>query len=184
MSLHPDFHVEQAKVRRFAEQGRRLQEAREAAALGQAAVAAAARVNPKTVSKWENGWQNPHDNQLRPVADLLGRPVAWFRYGAVPPEEPPPPEPAPADPPLPRVLRRYAVRVWLKEFELELTRAGVPEDRVADALALVTAPQGLVYNAGGGELTEEEAIRAMTGLAEMVRAKERERGHRFDRDVP
>lgn len=61
--------------------GKRLREAREAVEVDQSDLARAAGVHAKTVSKWENGRQRPHRNQLERIAPLLRRSVPWLEHG-------------------------------------------------------------------------------------------------------
>jgi transcriptional regulator with XRE-family HTH domain len=81
------------------------------------------------------------------------------------------PDPATVERPLPRVLRTHKVRVWLSGFRLELTKAGVNDDQIREAIDLVTAPQIFSYYRGGspGELNEDEAIVAMEAIATGIR---------------
>lgn len=158
--------------------GDRIREAREAAGLDQVQLAAKVGVVDKTISKWENDRQPVRERNLRKVAEALGRSPEWLLTGVDVTAERHSPDRASVERPLPRVLRTHAVRVWLKEFELELTRAGVPEERIAEAIDLVTAPSVFRYFAGGAarEMDEERAVRAMETLARIVRMRAREQG--------
>lgn len=81
------------------------------------------------------------------------------------------PDPAAIERPLPRVLGTHRVRVWLSSFRHELTKAGVADDQIREAMDLVTAPQIFSYYRGGapGELNESDAIVAMEAIATGIR---------------
>lgn len=75
------------------------------------------------------------------------------------------------------------VRVWLKQFELELAKAGATEEEIGDARALLTREEAFVFYVGGRkrDATEEETIVGMEALARFVRDRLRDvRGLRFD----
>lgn len=158
--------------------GERLREARIAAGLTQEDVARLADVHLKTVSKWENDKQPPHANQLAKIAPRLGVSVGWIRdgegvavLGSTTGFEQLNPPAQNGTSALPKVLRAHKVRVWLAEFRTELTKAGMPDDRIEEALRLVTAPELFVFYRAGRltELTEDEAIVAMNAVATAVR---------------
>lgn len=112
------------------------------------------------------------------VAAALGIPVHELLPGLIPANQVREsvngygsPDPATIERPLPRVLRTHKVRVWLSGFRLELTKAGVNDDQIREAIDLVTAPQIFSYYRGGspGELNEDEAIVAMEAIATGIR---------------
>ena len=78
-------------------------------------------------------------------------------------------------------LRRHAVRVWLREFELELVRAGATDDEIADARTLLTRPEALTFYVGGHtrDATEEETIMGMEAMAEFIRDQLKKAGRKF-----
>lgn len=63
-------------------------------------------------------------------------------------------------------------RVWLQRFALELTEAGADDDFVAWARRFLTSQENFVIYYGGQpeEMTDEQKLRHMKGLAEGVRA--------------
>jgi transcriptional regulator with XRE-family HTH domain len=69
-------------TREQVERGKRIQEARESAGLSQEALAEAVGAYEKTVSKWENGRQNPNRAKRRLIAKVLGRSESWIEHGA------------------------------------------------------------------------------------------------------
>ncbi len=156
----------------------RLKEAMTTASVGNRAVAEAAGVHVKTVSAWRSGAHSPSDANLDAIAPLLGVTRDFLRHGREPTDAPMSPDKTSVERPLPRVAKSHGVRVWLKEFELELTRAGIPEDRISEAIDLVAAPSVFRYFAGGtkGEMDEARAIRAMGALAAIVRQRARDEG--------
>lgn len=169
--------------------GSRLQALREEAGLTQAQLAAEIGKSRVTVSNWERGETSPDEADAELVATRLGTTVRSLRYGGdegtsfAAPEaarriaDALSPERASVERPLPRVARSHAVRVWQKEFELELVKAGATEDQVAEAMDLVRAPQVFTFFAGGSPkgLTEQEAIEGMEALATLVRTQYRQR---------
>jgi transcriptional regulator with XRE-family HTH domain len=139
-------------------------------------LAAAVGAGANTVNGWENGRAIPSVPAQQALAQVLGVSREWLLGES---EEP---DPQPVKPsgvlskrglerPLPLVADSYEVRVWQKQFELELTKAGATEDQVAEAMDLVRAPQVLTFFAGGGSksFSEEKAIQGMTTMAIIVR---------------
>lgn len=166
--------------------GDRLRRARKRAKLTNAQIGAAVGKTPVTVSRWMTDVSTPSADDLGRVAATLGVSVAWLKGE---PESEPARVREPAvsygsysvERPLPRVVQSHAVRVWLREFELELARAGVPDVTIAEARDVLTAPKVFVYFAGGSdatrELTEADALRAMNTMAAVIRTDLRERGY-------
>lgn len=78
-------------------------------------------------------------------------------------------------------LRRHAVRVWLREFELEMARAGATDDEISDARTLLTRPEALTFYVGGHtrDATEEETIMGMEAMAEFIRDQLKKAGRKF-----
>lgn len=58
--------------------GRRLRLARKQAKLSQERLAEKLDVSPTTIVNWEKGHNSPEFGRLQPLADLLGKPAAWF----------------------------------------------------------------------------------------------------------
>lgn len=63
------------------ERGKRIKEAREAAGLSQEALGRAVGADEKTVSKWENGHQNPNRAKRRGISKAVGRSESWIEHG-------------------------------------------------------------------------------------------------------
>jgi transcriptional regulator with XRE-family HTH domain len=133
-------------------------------------VAEAVGVVPNTVSKWRQRLQKPSDDQLPKLAAYLGKSEAWLRYGD-----------RPAGPNLvggfsetgpPRHARNLplAVREYLAEFQLRLTKGGASEDEIDEAMALLRSPDVFVYFKGGriAEYNEADVLDGMRSLAEDV----------------
>jgi hypothetical protein len=159
-------------------------------------VAAVTGVHDKTVSKWRSDVQPPEEKHFGPIVDLLSSKgvsatAAWLRYGDSPPRVVEGAgfatsrsaafsvgEAVPAS----RVLRSLPIREWIARFRLTLTRADVPEDEIDEAIALVTSPAVLTRYKGGKpvDLTEDEAIEELEALAEVVYARQRKAGRKFD----
>lgn len=139
-----------------------------------------------TIDGWENRNVMPRPAVIEQLARVLNVSTGWLRGETdIPDRDVPEPRPvdrASVERPLPRVANSHAVRVWLKEFELELTRAGVPEERVNEAVDLCRSPQVFQYFAGGNvrEFNEEEALKAMNAIAMVVRHDLRARGFKLD----
>jgi lambda repressor-like predicted transcriptional regulator len=111
------------------------------------------------------------DRVSRPVGERVAAALGVPGHDLFPELFPVSPDPAAIERPLPRVLRTHKVRVWLSGFRLELTKAGVNDDQIREAIDLVTAPQIFSYYRGGspGELNEDEAIVAMEAIATGIR---------------
>jgi len=72
------FHVPRSMAESLGERLRRVKKAR---GVDNAAIAAAAGVHPKTVSRWLNDKSNPDPSELDAAAEFLGVTSAWLRSG-------------------------------------------------------------------------------------------------------
>jgi transcriptional regulator with XRE-family HTH domain len=164
--------------------GERLAEAIEKSGMSHRELASRLPVSPKQLSLWVNDRAPIPRGRLAQLAELLGVPAGWLRTGA--PEgtdgrpgraaEPEAPYAAPTMPHAPRAFP-HRVRIWLAEFQTELTRAGVPEEDIARIMRYLRSPEAIDYFVGGGEeMSEEEIVAEMRGLAEHVRERQATRG--------
>lgn len=150
--------------------GERLRSAMRRANVRNQAVADAGGVHVKTVSKWLSDAQVPDAEALDAVAKLLSVNPSWLRYGqsangAVTTAQHAPP------------AWPQRARVFLKEFELEATKAGASDEDLAFIHRALFSPEAYVlYHDGHSrEMTDEELMVQMTGLAEGLRVWLRER---------
>ena len=160
--------------------GQRLREAMVTAGVRNKAIAEAAGVHINTVSQWLNDKFPPSDANLEAIARVVKRPVAWLRYGGHVAS----PEPAGSrmvvnEPVLseggatiPRHARNLplAVREYLAEFQLRLTKADVPEEQIEEAMRLLKSPDVFSYFKGGRptEYNEEDVLNGMRAIGEDV----------------
>lgn len=142
------------------------------------AVAEAAGVHLKTVSKWLSGVQVPRDGQLEAIAQLVGVPSAWLRYGAAG---------APMVEGTPRVLASTglpnSVRVWLAEELLQYTKAGVPAEWVQRAREVLEAPEVHTFfrrpdDTEPSERSEAAVLKGMRAIAVGLRARLADEGYK------
>lgn len=164
--------------------GKRLETSRKRLKLSKAEVARRLNVDAATVRRWEKGTQRIKAENLIALAELYGESweglVAERSNGAIDVKRG-----AHTSGRVAETAARYEGgitfttspsghegRVWLQEFVLELTRAGADDDFVAWARRFLTSSENFVIYYGGQpeEMTDEQKLRHMKGLAEGVRA--------------
>lgn len=151
--------------------GERLRAARKRAGLDQKAVAQAAGVHEKTVSRWENDAQVPDSEAAAKVAELLGTDMVWLLTGKLA-------GPRYSDDGIPRMASPrlsfegspHRVREWLAAFQLELVRANATEEELTEAMELLQSPVVRSYFMGGARSDRSEAdiLKDMEALADAV----------------
>lgn len=164
--------------------------ARVAAGLSQIQAAKLVGKSRQTVNSWEREDENaasPDDADLDILAEAYDTTRAALRYGldgslikaayAVREGEPS------YSQSLPRHARNLplAVREYLAEFQLRLTKGGATEDEIEEAMDLLRSPQLFTFYKGGApsEYNEEDVLRGIKGIAEGVIIPElRERGRK------
>lgn len=162
--------------------GKRLKSAREQARLTQQQVGARLSAHAVSVSNWERDVNVPAEDTLTKLAELYGVAPATLRYGTTDVHGARQTgEGTNGDRPADVPLRRHAVRVWLREFELELVRAGATDDEIANARTLLTRPEALTFYVGGHsrDATEEETLMGMEAMAEFIRDRLTLKGRKF-----
>lgn len=131
-------------------------------------VADALGVHPTTVSKWRRGEQPIEPARLPALAEFLGVTVAWLRDGTTAT----PPSLSEGGATIPRHARNLplAVREYLAEFRLRLTKADVPEEQIEEAMRLLKSPDVFSYFKGGRptEYNEEDVLNGMRAIGEDV----------------
>lgn len=124
-----------------------------------------------TLSRWERGLHRPPRSAALLLAKLYGvRPerlgekadsLGEVRRGT-----------SPADEPTPRHARNLplAVREYLAELRLRLTKGGAQEEEIEEAMDLLRSPALFTFYKGGtpSEFNEEDVLRGMKALAEGV----------------
>lgn len=135
--------------------GERLQQAREAKRYDQAAVAAAAKVHPKTVSRWENNRGEPNARRLKAVAELLEVSEPWLRYGDESAPLPLPVPPAHAAAPQPQRLPAW-LRGLVLGYVAELEAQGIAGQELQEIEDWLMSPVP-VPAVSRGAVTREEA---------------------------
>lgn len=150
-------------------------------------LAKAIGVHAITVAKYEAGSTGVKTERLAKIAAalrttpaaLLGEPTASVRGSSHTGEGTNGDRPGEGGAEVP--LRRHAVRVWLREFELELVRAGATDDEIANARTLLTRPEALTFYVGGHfrDATEEETLMGMEAMAEFIRDRLTLKGRKF-----
>lgn len=164
--------------------GANLKRAREAAGLTQKQAAELADVTPQAISGWERGANLPKEANIQALARVYRVPPASLRYGThtepdlvtadgiVMEYKTSSPNKTPEQLAVDRLARSHAVRVWQKQFELELVRAGASDDLLTKAMQLVRAPQVFRFFMGGATArteAEQDAIEAMEAVAHVIR---------------
>lgn len=91
---------------------------------------------------------------------------------------------APVEAPVPRHARNLplAVREYLAELRLRLTKGGAAEEEIDEAMELLRSPQVFTFYKGGApsEYNEEDVLRGMKAIAEGVIIPElRDRGRKI-----
>lgn len=165
--------------------GKRIRAARNNLGLDQAALARAVEVHPKTVSRWENDVMVPDSDVLQRVAEALQVDIGWILSGKGPLAYGGPSiesggaAVAEASAP-PRLLRNHAIRVWLQQFRLRLTKARVPDEAIEEAMALLTAPSVFTFYSGGTaeDLGEEDVLLGMEGMTAPILKKLERMGYK------
>lgn len=81
----------------------------------------------------------------------------------------------------PRVMRNHAIRVWLAEFRMELTKAQATDEEIEAAIALVTSPDVFTFYSGGKprDFTEDQVMEGMEALAKVIRARLKQLGRKI-----
>lgn len=166
--------------------GQRLKIARIKAGLGQQEVAEKLGIDPKTVSNHERGVTAPGGELSIAYAALYGTTASHLMSGALTPADLAAAEAVSRVGVIPEPRTRHErnypqrVRVWLKEFELELTKAGADEEELQAAIALVTAPEVFSYfsRTGSREHSEDDVLIGMEALAQVVRRELKKRGRK------
>jgi transcriptional regulator with XRE-family HTH domain len=74
-----------------------------------------------------------------------------------------------------------AIRVWIQEFLLEVTKAGATEQEVDAARKLLTSPELHTVWTGGQprDLSEEEWLMGLRASGDFIRAEMKKRGRKF-----
>lgn len=122
--------------------------------LSQKAVAEALETTDVTVSNHERGVTRPSDEQLDAYAEFYGVDTQTLRYGG---------EPALNGPPRSTASLWPAVREYLAELRLRLTKANVPEEEIEEAMDLLRSPQLFRYFKDG-ELVAYSESDALDGV--------------------
>lgn len=156
--------------------GARLSAMRRRARLTQAAFAAKLDVHPKTVSRWENDAQPPEGDVLDQAAKLLGVTKEWLRSGADSEQVDVGARALRATGPrvqdmLHVLTASQEIRVWRKEFELELARAGATDDEIGLAVSIVSWPSVMYLMAGDDAVARgpAEVLRRVDPLREFLK---------------
>src|SRR5687768_15980661 len=102
-----------------------------------------------SVSNWRQDKQMPSDANFEAIAPKLRTSIVWLRYGTGPQEPPTATIPLPNGRSSSAALRSQRVRVWLQEFQLELTKAQADEEEIEEAMRLLRSPELYTFYVGG-----------------------------------
>jgi transcriptional regulator with XRE-family HTH domain len=160
-----------------------LRLARVRAGLSQTEVARRIGRTRQTVNSWESekGGAKPPPEMLSRLADLYGVSEEALRRGELTPVSAtsvasPTYGVTVTGPAPPRGLSQR-VRVWLQEFLLELARGGATDQEIESARRLLVSEEAHAFYSGGHtDLSEEDLLIEMQGLAEGIRRRLRLRG--------
>lgn len=166
----------------------RVRAARKAGGFTQASAAAALGVHEITVNRWENGKLAPPGEMLLRMAQLYAVTVEQLvgqkaaandgERGMVPRET------SQSAKRMSRLARNLplAVREYLAELRLRLTKGGAAEEEIEEAMDLLRSPSVFSFYKGGApsEYNEHDVLRGMKALAEGVIIPElRDRGRKI-----
>ena len=148
--------------------------------VGNKALATAVGVEKTTVSKWRHDVQTPEGENIEAAARHLGVTVQWLRSGVW--------ENASSASATEPTLEQYRApsglpqqaRVWMHSFLLELATGGASEEEIDAARRLLTSEEAYAMYAGGveREMSGDEVLTEMQGVAEGIRVVLRRRGRK------
>lgn len=147
-----------------------LRLARVAAGLTQIDAAKLVGKSRQTINSWEREAEDaasPDDSDLQTLADAYGTTRAELRYGASSRVSQPDAIPYEA-----RHARNLplAVREYLAEVRLRLTKGGATEEEIDEAFDLLRSPEVFSYFSGGklNEFNETDVLDGMRSIVENV----------------
>ncbi len=152
------FHVKTIRLEDDKAVGARIRVAREEAGLDQTEFAKKLGVNPKTVSKWENGLQTTRKKYLEEIAHITGKSFAWLMVGD---------QPAEASRPEPNVIGSAKVRGLINRVLADIAEAGGTEEDEVWAKSVLANPFNFPV---GAEKDEAQLLRDAEALASGIRA--------------
>lgn len=159
---------------------RNLKAAREKAGLTQEEAASKSGFSKQAISGWERGAYTPTEPNLQTVADLYGTTPGDLRYSNATEDDIQANVGPPQEWPTPRVALGIPqrIRVWVQEFLLELTKAGVTQEEVDRVRLILSADEMYRFYAGGEpkEYSEDETLEGIQAHAEAFRREFRRRG--------
>lgn len=172
--------------------GRNLRLAREAKGWTQQQLAELVSVRRQTVIEWEKetaGSAKPKEVMLERLSEAFGVPKEILRYGDLiggdfartMVREP---TPAREELSFQTATAAQRTRIWLEQFILELVEEGADQDFSSWVRRFLMSPQNYALYVGGtrGEMTDDQKLRHMQGLAVGVRAILKDRLKRGGRD--
>jgi transcriptional regulator with XRE-family HTH domain len=181
----PIFHVPRSMTET---PGERLRRAKKARNVDNAAIAAAAGVHPKTVSRWLNDKTTPDPAELDGAARFLRVTSDWIRNGGYigAPETEASSVREAGGSYSHRVMAGlpFSVREWIQAFLLRLVRARVSEREFERARALLESEElAAWYAEGGGKqpATEEAMLESAQAAGDFIIGELTRRGYKFDR---
>jgi transcriptional regulator with XRE-family HTH domain len=133
-------------------------------------LATATGVHVKTVSRWENDKQVPEPHHITALAPELGVPEEYFLRLYLPPSA------------APRVALGIPqrIRIFIQEFLLELTKAGIPQEEVDATRRILESDELHRVNWGGErDYTEDEILEGIEAHAAAFRQRYRRRGYKL-----
>jgi transcriptional regulator with XRE-family HTH domain len=148
---------------------------RERLGLSFAQVAERVGVTKGAAHGWEQGAQ-PARETLDRLAELYGTSSQALRYGADRVSEPTPSYVKPVALGIPQ-----RIRVWLQEFLLDLTKAGVSGEEIDGIRRILSSDEMYRYYVGGEpkEYSEDETLEGIQAHAEAFRRDLRRRGYKL-----